>query len=114
MNSFWWGRDKSKGKGVNWAAWDRLCESKMQGGLAFKNLHNHNLALLAKQAWRLLSQPQSLTARIFEAKYYPTGRLIDAKIGANPSYIWRSIHETLQLIREGSRRRIGYGKSIGI
>ena len=110
--SFWWGRDKSKGKGINWAAWDRLYEPKMHGGLAFKNLHNHNLALVAKQAWRLLSR--RLIARLFEEKYYPIGRLIDVKIGANPSYIWRSIHGTLPLIRESSRRRIGYGKSTGI
>ena len=87
MNSFWWGKDKSKGKGIHWAAWDRLYELKMHGGLAFKNLHNHNLALVPKQAWRLLSQPQSLTTRIFKAKYYPTGRWIDVKIGANPSYM---------------------------
>ena len=60
--------------------------------MAFKNLHNHNLALVAKQAWRLLSRPQSPIARIFEAKYYPIGRLIDVKIGANPSYICQSIH----------------------
>ena len=58
--------------------------------MAFKNLHNHNLALVAKQGWRMLSRPQSSTARILEAKYNPT--LIDAKIGANQSYICRSFH----------------------
>ena len=61
MNSFWWGRDKSKGKGINWAAWDRLCEPKMHGGLAFKNLHNHNLALVAKHAWMEVVVPTSIT-----------------------------------------------------
>ena len=114
MNSFWWGRDKSKGNGINWAAWDSLCEPKMHGDLAFKNLHNHNLALVAKHAWRLLSRSQSLTARIFKAKYYPTRRLIDVKIGANTSYIWQSIHGTLCLINEGLRRSIGLGKSIEV
>ena len=33
--------------------------SKEEGGLALRNLHQHNISLVAKQAWRLLSQPQS-------------------------------------------------------
>ena len=55
MNSFWWGRNQKERKGINWAAWDRLCVSKEEGGLAFRNLHQHNISLVSKQAWRLLS-----------------------------------------------------------
>ena len=32
---------------------------KKKGGLAFKKLHLHNVSLIAKQTWRLLSKPHS-------------------------------------------------------
>ena len=80
---------------------------KEEGGLAFRVLHKHNLSLVAKQAWRLLSRPQSLVSRIYAAWYFPTGRVTEAKLGTNPSYIWRSIYGTLLLIKAGARWRIG-------
>ena len=101
MNSFWWGRNQKERPGMNWAAWDRLCLPKSEGGLALKNLHHH-VSLIAKQAWHLLSRPQSLVARIFKAKYFPNGGVLEAKLGSSPSYIW-SIHGTLHLVKAGAR-----------
>lgn len=43
---------------------------KNYGGLGFKKLHEFNLAIVAKQAWRLTAHPSSLVARIFKAKYF--------------------------------------------
>ena len=40
--------------------------------------------------------------------------MTEAKIGTNPSYIWRSIHDTLKLIKTGARWRIGSGKNVEI
>ena len=85
---------------------DQLCVPKEEGGLAFKNVHNHNMSLVAKQAWRLLTCPQYLVARIFGVRYFPLGRVTEATLGHNPSYIWRSMHETLPLIRDGKQVRI--------
>jgi hypothetical protein len=45
--------------------------SKAQGGLGFRDLVIFNKALLAKQCWRLLKNPDSLVARILQAKYFP-------------------------------------------
>ena len=88
--------------------------SKEEGGLAFRNLHQHNISLVAKQAWRLLSRPQSLVARVYGARFFPTGRVMEAKHGSNSNYIWRSIRGTLHLIRAGARWRIGLGKQVRI
>ena len=40
--------------------------------------------------------------------------VIEATIGTNPSYIWRSIHGTLHLLKAGARWRIGSGRDVGI
>ena len=54
-----------------------------------------------------LLKPHSLVARIYGAKYFPNCRVTEATLRTNPSYIWRSIHGTLHLLRAVARWRIG-------
>jgi hypothetical protein len=42
---------------------------KKQGGMGFRDLREFNKALLVKQVWRLLKNPNSLVAIIYKAKY---------------------------------------------
>ncbi|KAM7480035.1 hypothetical protein LguiA_028248 [Lonicera macranthoides] len=91
MNNFWWGKKKSGFNNFRWRCWDKLCQKKVHGGLGFRKIHNFNRAMLAKQAWRLISSPTSLCGKIFKACYYPHSDFLKAKLGNNPSYIWRSI-----------------------
>lgn len=63
---YWWGQKKDERK-MHWLKWDKLCAPKSDGGLGFRNLHLFNTALLAKQSWRLLTNPHSLFYRIFKA-----------------------------------------------
>lgn len=83
-------------------------------GMRFRNLQASNLAMVAKQGWRLLTNQNSLVAKIFKAKYYPNGDVLKAKLGSNPSYAWRSIYNNLEVIRRGTRWRMGNGKMIHI
>ena len=91
-----------------------MCKSKLKGGMGFRNHQAFNLAMLAKQGWRLLSNPHSLVARIYKAKYYPHGDVLNSKSGSNPSYAWRSIFNSLHVIRRGTRWRVGNGRQIHI
>ncbi|XP_031107260.1 uncharacterized protein LOC116011955 [Ipomoea triloba] len=67
--------------------------------------------MLGKQAWRFLSNPYSLVARLYKAKYFPKSSFFEASIGNCPSFCWRSIMAAQDLVCSGARRRIGNGKS---
>lgn len=76
-------------------------KSKQRGGLGFRDLECFNLAILAKQAWRLLHYPDSLAAQIMKEKYYPRQDFLNANLGARTSYAWRSIYNYQTLLKEG-------------
>ncbi|KAH9771200.1 putative reverse transcriptase/RNA-dependent DNA polymerase [Citrus sinensis] len=86
-----------------------LCKPKAHGGIGFKQLHYFNVAMLGKQGWRLLSQPDSLVARILKSRYHPLTSFGKATVGSNPSYAWRSIMAAHHVITQGSRIQIGNG-----
>ena len=86
--------------------WQRLCKSKSEGGLGFKDLYAFNLALLAKQGWRLLQQPNSLVARLFKGRYYPNYEFLQAPVKPNSSYCWCSVAASRSIICQGMRWRV--------
>ncbi|XP_074352565.1 uncharacterized protein LOC141691704 [Apium graveolens] len=108
MNGYWcWhGIDR---KWIRWKAWERMCVRNEAGGLGFKCLRNFNLSMLAKQAWRLLNNDNPLVTACMKAKYYPTRDFLNAKIGVNPSFMWRSLIAAQYIIRKGCRKKIGDG-----
>ena len=71
-----------------WVGWKPMCKPKSQRGMGFRNLQAFNLALLAKQAWRILTNPSSLIASILKAKYFPFYDILHAKLGSSPLYTW--------------------------
>ena len=113
MRRFWWGQKYQEAK-MAWVGWKQMCVSKSRGALGFRNLQAFNLALLAKQAWRILTNPNSLIARVLKARYFPTGDILSASLGSSPSYSWSSIFNSLCIIRKGSRWCVGNGKLIHI
>jgi hypothetical protein len=73
-----------------------------------------NHALLARQAWRLIENPDSLCARVLKAKYFPQGDLLDTAFTGNPSSTWTAISYGLELLKKGDIYRVGNGTSIRV
>lgn len=70
--------------------------------------------MLAKQAWRLLTNPQSLLPCLYKAKYYPNSSILDAEIGQAPSFSWRSIMQGIPVLKAGIQWKIGTGEMVNI
>ena len=82
--------------------------------MGFRDLKAFNLALLAKQGWRIHQSPNSLIHRVLKAKYFMNSSFMDAQVGKNPSYIWRSILAAKLVIKKGARWVVDDGRSIKI
>ncbi|KAG8480642.1 hypothetical protein CXB51_025232 [Gossypium anomalum] len=59
---FWWQKRRGK-KGIHWCTRKNLYSLKENKGFGFQNLSQFNIALLAKQGWRLIIYPNSLLAK---------------------------------------------------
>ena len=76
---------------MHWFAWWKLCVPKEIGGMGFRDPHCFNLAMLAKQIWRLIEAMDSLCARVLRSKYYPDGKILNAKLKSGSSFTWQTI-----------------------
>ncbi|KAM6589517.1 hypothetical protein CsatA_012122 [Cannabis sativa] len=114
MSKYWWNSSNQNTRGISWMSWKRLTKQKDVGGMGFRSLHDYNLSLLGKQGWRLLVHNQSLVSRVYKARYYPHGNFLTATLGSNPSFIWKSIFESQDIVKMGARIRIGPGTSTNV
>jgi hypothetical protein len=113
LRNFWWGSSEGKRK-TCCVSWDDMAKPKFFGGLGFRDIELFNLALLAKQAWKILQDGSSLSARILKAVYFPSGDFLATQLGPRPSRIWRSILDGRDVLKQGLIRRIGTGESTEI
>lgn len=86
--------------------------TKNKGGLGFRDIKGFNMALLGKQCWKLVNQPESLLARVLKAKYFPHSHFLQATRKGGDSYTWSGIWEAKEEIKKGLRWVVGDGKSI--
>jgi len=110
---FWWGNSCDKRK-MALASWGVMRKPKKEGGLGFRSFKCFNLALLAKQGWRCLHQPESLATQVLKARYFPRSSFWEAKKGYQASFTWQSLLKGRVLLKEGCVWRVGNGTKIRI
>ncbi|CAA7037615.1 unnamed protein product [Microthlaspi erraticum] len=111
VSNFWWS-STGQTRGMHWLAWKKLCRHKNDGGLGFRVIEDFNTALLAKQLWRLMDNPDSLFSRVFKGRYYRNTTPLEPIKSYSPSYGWQSIISARPLVNKGLIKRVGSGTSI--
>ncbi|KAL0410640.1 UNVERIFIED_CONTAM: putative mitochondrial protein [Sesamum latifolium] len=95
--NFWW--HSGNANKIHWLSWNKISKQKSQGGMGFRDLQSFNLAMLAKQLWRILTNPDSLLSRVLRARYFPNWEVLEAAVGRHPSFTWRSIVASQPVVR---------------
>jgi hypothetical protein len=113
FEAFWWGSKEGKRK-TCWVSWEKMCSPKYEGGLGFRDIELFNLSKLARQAWRILENPEALSSRILKAVYFPSSDFLDATLGSSPSQVWRALLEGRDVMRQGIIKRIGTAENTNV
>lgn len=113
LTRFWWDANSTKKK-MCWVAWSTFTLPKHSGGLGFRDIETFNDALLAKIGWRLISDPQSLVARVLLGKYAWNSSFLDCPIPSTASHGWRSILAGRELLKKGLSWTVGNGERIRV
>ena len=82
--------------------------------MGFRDLRAFNLAMLAKQGWRLLHDNNSVVYQCLKARYFPRTHLFDAKESPNCSFVSKSIVAALSILKLGCCWRVGNRLSIRV
>ncbi|XP_057745343.1 uncharacterized mitochondrial protein AtMg00310-like [Arachis stenosperma] len=113
INKFYWG-SKDGEKKIHWIKWDKLYQSKQNGGLGFRDMEAFNMDLLAKQGWRLIKNSESLAARTLSSRYYNRKDFLSSDVGFSPCFTWRSIWQAKCVLEKGECWRIRNGETVKI
>ena len=60
--------------------------------MSFRDLRDFNLAMLAKQGWRLIQENDSLLYKCFKARYFPRSSFLEAKESPGCSYVCGEVY----------------------
>ena len=114
MRRFWWNPKTPSGRFLAWKSWDALCLPKRDGGLGFRKNKSFNMALLAKLAWMIVSNRNSICMKLVRSKYKVRGDWLFMDLVKNSSPLWRAIERVKKLIAKGACFLVRDGTSINV
>ncbi|KAJ9135356.1 hypothetical protein P3X46_032549 [Hevea brasiliensis] len=82
------------------------------GGIGFVDFEKFSLACLAKQSWRLTSNPGSVWARVLKGLYFPHSNFWQATKSNHSSWIWQSLLARRNVTKEGTLYKIRDGGNV--
>lgn len=106
--------ENTEGKRIHWTKWEHLTKAKEAGGLEFKRLESENDALLTKQLWRLITEPNMLLSRVLKGRYFSHQDPLSVEQKLIDSWVWKSWLETKHIIKKGLGWKVGDGYSIRV
>ena len=110
IRHFIWEEGKGGSK-VHLVNWDTITSRKEVDGLGLKRLHEMNVAFMAKVGWCLLTEPNSLWARVVFGKYIrgipSLSKFIPKKGSSN---IWKGITKATPTLDKGLIIRVHNGQ----
>ena len=80
--------------------------------MGFRDLRAFNLAMLAKQGWRMVQGNESLLYQCFKARYFLRSTFLEAKESPNCLYVWRSLMAAQPILQSDHCWRVGNETSI--
>ncbi|XP_013608537.1 PREDICTED: uncharacterized mitochondrial protein AtMg00310-like [Brassica oleracea var. oleracea] len=110
LTRFWWNSSPEKKK-MCWVAWVRLTAPKALGDLGIRDIQAFNKALLAKQAWRIVTKPECLLSRVLRGKYCSKAPFLQMDTPKAASHRWRGILVGRDLLVTNLSKAIGDGES---
>ncbi|WCJ35671.1 DNAse I-like superfamily protein [Euphorbia peplus] len=106
---FLWGAT-TEVRRISLVNWDTVCRSRNSGGLGIRKTKEFNTALVAKLGWRILTEPDSLWARVLKAKYAKGSSGVDVfKFAQGQSSIWKAVLAGSELLKKGIGRIVRSG-----
>ncbi|XP_026416898.1 uncharacterized protein LOC113312355 [Papaver somniferum] len=107
---FWWGETLDpKDRKLHLLGWGILCAPKAEGGLGFRKDELNNLAMLARNAWRILENPNCMLATVLKDKYFPRTDFLNVKCTDKCSWTLKCLHVIKELIKPSISWIVGDG-----
>ncbi|XP_038697979.1 uncharacterized protein LOC119995535 [Tripterygium wilfordii] len=91
-----------------------MCTPKQVGGMDFRNFEALNESLPAKQRWRILKIPESLSSKELKAKYFQNSDFLLVEKCRHSYYLWTSLMDARSLLEDGFKWLIGNGLNVHI
>ncbi|XP_056863970.1 uncharacterized protein LOC108850387 [Raphanus sativus] len=113
LTRFWWDNDPSARK-ICWISYEALSHHKDSGGLGLRDIQDFNVAMLAKNSWRILQNPGCLLARLLCGKYCHNASLLTVTCSSSASHGWRGVVAGFQLLKLQLGKAIGNGQTTKI
>lgn len=70
--------------------------------------------MLTKMAWRIVSQPNTLSARVLKSKYFPKHNSLYANLRKRGTWIWDGIKKGFGIVRKYHISKVNTWEDISI